>query len=63
MPWKKFTDEDEFYTFMGSAGSFIPVRLLPKSYRDAMREGRVASEQPQEQDPDEQAHEQRKDRK
>jgi hypothetical protein len=54
MPWEKFIDDDEFYTFMGSAGSFIPVRLIPKSAREAMSATLGPSELAQEQDPDEQ---------
>ena len=61
MSWKEFIDEDEFYTFMGSAGSFIPVRLLPQSTREAMSATPEPSEQSQEQAPDEQAHEQPQD--
>ena len=63
MSWEIFENDDEFYAFMGSAGSFIPVRLLPKSAREAMSATPEASEQSQEQAPDEQAHEQHKDHK
>ena len=63
MPWKKFDNDSDFYRFMGQAGATIPGRLLPKSARQAMSATPELSELPQEQDPDEQAHEQRKDHK
>ena len=57
MPWKTFDNDAAFYRFMGHAGSTIPISRLPQSARDAMRERQKGSEQPQEHDPNEQAHE------
>ena len=62
MAWKKFDNDSDFYRFMGQAGAMIPARLLPQSARDALVRQEAPAPQP-EQDPDEQAHEQRKEHK
>jgi hypothetical protein len=51
MPFRKYTSEDDFYSFIGSAGCSVPIRVL-KGCRPQEQ-----LEQLPEQDPDEQAHE------